>query len=249
MSIETGSLRGPLTDVFGQESKHLTFAHIMPLRGDGQNKFQRSQLEPNDGGFLDLNDRSLYLCLQDKGKKPESESDKRWKAGRDALYDKDYKEAEKQFKALLDLNKKEFGADSKEVASTYSLLGEVCEKAERYGDAKAYYKQAAETNAKSRGGDPYHTGVDLHNAAKMDVKQEKWKDAAAGYESAIKVLDSKDVQPASDNARMTETRGALKGYAEVLRKLGEKDKAKKAEERADQIYKDYLKGPEGPIGG
>jgi len=108
-------------------------------------------------GSLELSDKNLFFCAaevkDDKKQTPQEEL--LTKNGYKAFLEKDYKGAEKQYKELLDLEKKLHGADSKEVARTLDALGSACEKDERYADAKGYYKQGAEVCAKAYGKDVY----------------------------------------------------------------------------------------------
>ncbi len=194
-------------------------------------------------GSLELSDKNLFFCAaevkDDKKQTPQEEL--LTKNGYKAFLEKDYKGAEKQYKELLDLEKKLHGADSKEVARTLDALGSACEKDERYADAKGYYKQGAEVCAKAYGKDKSETGTQIGNVAQMDHKLKNWKEAAAGYKDAIQIYEKND--PSSDNYKINEATKALKDYAEVLGQLGDKKGAEAQQKRAKEIYDAYLHGP------
>jgi len=227
-----------------QDSNKFDFSVIMAGAPQLFDKNDKTENKSNYLGGLDFSDKSLLLCSDKKDDKPKDPNeDKYAKAGYKSFLEGDYKEAEKQYKSLLEVTQKSYGKESKEVAFTYELLGSVCEKDKRYADAKAYYKQSAEVTSKVSGKDHYETGLQLHSVAQMDHQLKNWKDAAAGYKSAVAILASEKNDPSGDNGRMNESTKALKSYAEVLKELGDKKGAADQLERAAEIEKKYLKGP------
>ncbi|CAN5200280.1 hypothetical protein BH10CYA1_BH10CYA1_49030 [soil metagenome] len=243
MAIETYTSN----DVKGSpapDSKTFDFSKIMAGAPQLLGK-DKSEDKLNSSSALDFSGKSLFLCSDTKDEKPKDPNeDKFAKAGYKAYLTGDYKEAEKQYKSLLEVNEKQYGKDSKEVAFTNELLGSTCEKDKRYAEAKTYYKQSAEVTGKASGKDHYDTGLQLNNAARMDHQLKNWKEAAAGYKSAVAILAAEKNGPSSDNGKMTDATTALKSYADVLKELGEKDEAAKQLKRAAEIEKNYLNGPQ-----
>jgi tetratricopeptide (TPR) repeat protein len=211
-------------------------------------KPERSENGLNGQNKLDLSDRSLFLCADEKSAKPKDPNeDAHTKVGYKAFLEGKYGAAETAYKSLLEVNQKSYGKDSKEVAFVYALLGETCEKDKRYEDAKAYYKLGVEVSSKASGKDHYDTGLMLHSLAQMDHQLKNWKEAAATYRSAVEILAAEKNGPSSDNGRMNESTKALKGYADVLKQQGDKKGADEQLKRAKEIEKNYLTQPQGVI--
>lgn len=207
-------------------------------------KSEHSTKTANVSDFLNFSQNEIYLCGEQKGEKArDPEEEKLAKSGYKALLEGKYDEAEKDYKSLLEINQKNYGKESKEVAFTYELLGNTCEKAKRYADAKDYYKLGADVSSKVSGKDHYDTGLLFYSVAQMDQQLKNWKDAAASYKSAVDILAAEKNSPSSDNGRMNEATRALKGYAEVLNKLGDKKGADEQLKRAAEIEKNYLTQP------
>lgn len=230
-----------------QQSSKFDFSQVMA--GAGQLfKTERSENRMHGLNSLELSDRTLYLCADERGEKPKDPNeDKHAKAGYKAFLEGRYGDAEKEYKSLLELNQKNYGKDSKEVGFAYELLGNSCEKDKRYEDAKAYYKQGVEVSGKAVGKEHYETGLLLHNVAQMDQQLKNWKDAASAYKSAVDILAAEKNGPSSDNGRMNEATKALKGYADVLKQLGDKKGADEQLKRAVEIEKNYLTQPNGGV--
>ena len=226
------------------DSSTFDFSKIMAGASHLLDKSDKSVDRLTSSGDIDFSGKSLFLCSDSKDEKPKDPNQEKFaKAGDKAYSNGDYKEAEKQYKSLLEVNANHYGKDSKEVAFANELLGITCEKDKRYADAKGYYKQSAEVTGKASGKDHYETGLQLNNAARMDHQLNNWKEAAAGYKSAVAILAAEKNGPSSDNARMTDATTALKNYADVLKELGDQDEAAKQLKRAAEIKKNYLDGP------
>ena len=205
---------------------------------------ERSTKSMTASDHLNFSQSGIYLCAEQKGETPKDPNEEKLsKSGYKAFLEGKYDDAERDYKSLLELNQKNYGKDSKEVAFAYELLGNTCEKAKRYADAKDYYKQGADVSSKASGKDHYDTGLFLHSVAQMDQQLKNWKDAAASYKSAVDILAAEKNSPSSDNGRMNEATRALKGYAEVLNKLGDKKGADEQLKRAAEIEKNYLTQP------
>ncbi|MBS1953238.1 MAG: tetratricopeptide repeat protein [Cyanobacteria bacterium SZAS-4] len=253
MSIEASSFNHAQNNVAGV--RNLEFSQIMTGTPSFLDRADRPDVKQNSSDLLDFSVKLLFPGPETKDEKPKEAEDKPKdpnvekleKAGYKAYLSGDFKEAEKQYKALLELTEKTPGKESKEAASINEILGSTCEKDKRYADAKAYYKQSAEVTAKLSGKDHYDTGLQLNNVARMDHQLKNWKEAAAGYKSAVAILAAEKNGPSSENGRMTDATTALKNYAEVLKELGEKDEAAKQLKRAAEIEKNYLDGPKGNV--
>lgn len=255
MAIEAYNFNDVKSNPFG-ETNNFDFSKIMVGAPHLLNRGDNSESKFDSTGLLDFSNKSPFLCSETKdGTKGDTKDDKPKdpnverleKAGYKAYLSGDYKEAEKQYKSLLELTEKQYGKESKEAASVNEILGSACEKDKRYDDAKAYYKQTAEVTSKLSGKDHYDTGLQLHNVARMDHQLKNWKEAAAGYRSAVAILADDKNGPASDNGRMTDATTALKNYADVLKELGQKNEAAEQLKKAAEIEKRYYDGPKGNV--
>lgn len=257
MAIEAYNFNDAKSSPVG-DSNNFDFSKIMagaPQLLDKTNTFESKSNQPDT---LDFSGKSLFLCADTKGDKSNEEKskedkpkdpneDKFARAGYKAYLSGDYKEAEKQYKSLLEVSEKHYGKESKEAAFANEILGSTCEKDKRYADAKAYYKQGAEVTSKVSGKDNLDTGLQLNNVARMDQQLKNWKEAAAGFKSAVAILADEKNGPSSDNGRMTDATTALKNYAAVLKELGDQKEADIQLKRAAEIEKRYLDGPKGNV--
>lgn len=134
-------------------------------------------------------------------------------AGLTAYRDKNYPDAEKQFKAALTKAEK-FSADDWRLTETLSNLAEVYRFQSKFSQAEPYFQRSLEIGEKNFGPDHPNVAAHLNNLAGNYRAQNKLSEAEPLYRRSLNIWE-KNLGP--DNPL---TLFALKSYVDLLLEMG-----------------------------
>jgi tetratricopeptide (TPR) repeat protein len=148
--------------------------------------------------------------------------------GMTAYRDKNYPEAEKQFKAALTEAEK-LPTDDWRLTQTLSNLAEIYRIQSKYSQATPYFKRLVQINEESFGPDHPNIAAYLNNLAQNYRAQGMLAEAAPLYKRSLDIWE-KSLGP--DNSLVL---FALKNYVSLLREMGSNAEAESYQSRLQSI--------------
>jgi tetratricopeptide (TPR) repeat protein len=145
-------------------------------------------------------------------------------AGLTAYQNKNYPEAEKQFKAALTEAEKPPTIDWR-LTQTLSNLAEIYRLQSKFSEAAPYFKRLVQISQESFGPDHSNVAAHLNNLAENYRAQAKLAEAAPLYKRSLEIWE-KNLGP--DNSLVL---FALKNYVELLHEMGRDDEAESYQSR------------------
>jgi tetratricopeptide (TPR) repeat protein len=154
--------------------------------------------------------------------------DEHHQAGLTAYRDKNYSEAEKQFKSAL-AEAEKFSPDDWRLPQTLDNLAELYRFQSKHSQATPYFQQLVEISEKSFGPDHPNLAAHLNNLAVNYRAQGKLAEAEPLYKRALNIWE-RNLGP--DNSL---TLFALKNYVDLLHEMGRGDEAESYQSRLKDI--------------
>jgi tetratricopeptide (TPR) repeat protein len=138
---------------------------------------------------------------------------------------KNYPGAEVISNDLLKLREEHYGKNSGPVASSFTLLGDICSEDFRFATAKDYYRRGAEVSKVAFGDkDNVMTALNTEGMARADTKLGNFKDADKEYREALRIYEKSNIPKLSD-ARVADIAKTYLEHAAVLQNLGNTEEA------------------------
>ena len=92
------------------------------------------------------------------------------------------------YRQALEIETKEVGGESEEVAWTLNHIGNVLQEQEQWEEAQEYYLRSLALKEKHYGNTSTHVATTLNNIASIYQRQEKFSDALNCFERALQIL-------------------------------------------------------------
>jgi len=140
-----------------------------------------------------------------------------------------FTKAESLYRKALTISKDLSKADSATTATIYLDLGLLYTEQDLVQDAETGYVQAISNFQNAEGTAQIGLGFSNLNLAQIYEAKSKFSEAETLYQQAIAAFEQ------ASGANSSNVATALDNYARLLKKMGRKDEASKAKERADEI--------------
>lgn len=169
--------------------------------------------------------------------KPSDKADSSWQErerklsqdGFQAMMEQDYKKAAKVFKELLEIQKSQYGPESKPVANTLLDLGVALTRDKRPQEGEPILEKSVSLMEKLYGSEHQHVGVALRELGRNYLDQGKFGKAEEVLDRSVKIMESQ----LGENHPITAFH--LTDAAKAKGKLGKFDEAEQGFKRALNI--------------